>query len=189
MIFQYFLKLSLIFSVFWGSTLFAQTQISLLYTAANPDWKPFETGYGFAIAGEYDFDNGLFVKGFYNDADFTGSGPKVGGENITRWLEAGIGYAFKNQWGQFYTLITYESAEAELTTFEGAGAHFGYRNDFAENWTAILQFGVIYTEFYDNQLEAKLIYNLSDNFAITLGLRDYDEWDLTSYEAGINFYF
>ncbi len=176
-------------SVIISSTVFAQTQISLLYTGANPDWKPYDTGYGFAIAGEYDFDNGLFVKGFYNDADFTGSGPEVGGKNITSWLETGIGYAFKNQWGQFYTLITYENAEAKLTTFEGAGAHFGYRNDFAENWAAILQFGVIYTEFHDSQIEAKLIYNLSENFAITLGLRDYGEWDLTSYEAGISYYF
>ena len=189
MLLKHLLKYSLLLSVFCGSTLLAQTQVSLLYTSANPDWKPFETGHGFAIAGEYDFDNGLFVQGFYNNADFMGSGPEVGGENFTSWLEAGIGYAFKNQWGQFYTLITYESVKSELTTFDGAGAHFGYRNDFADNWAAILQFGVINTDFQDYQIEAKLIYDISDNFAITLGLRDYADWDLTSYEAGISYYF
>jgi len=168
---------------------FAENHFSLLYTGANPDYKPFKSTYGYAVAGEYNFENGLFVSGFYNDTDFMASGPEVGGVNVKSWTEVGVGYAFDHEWGQFYSLITFESIDAEHNTYEGAGAHFGYRNNFAENWTGIMQFGYLDTEFHDFQMQGKLIYNLTNNLALSLGLRDYHDWDYTSYEAGIRYQF
>ncbi len=172
-----------------SNSLLAQNQMELLYTGANPDYKPFETTYGFSITGEYDFDNGLFLSGFYNETDFLASGPEVGNVNVESWLETGIGYAFDHEWGQFYSLITFESITAEHHTYEGFGAHFGYRKDWSENWSTVLQFGYLDTEFHDFQLQAKVNYKISDNFAVTLGLRDYDDWDYTSYEVGIVYRF
>ncbi len=172
-----------------GNIAYAEDHITLLYTAANPDWKLFETTYGYSLTGEYDFDNGLFISGFYNETDFRASGPEVGNVNVQDWTQAGIGYAFDHEWGHFYSLITFESIKAEHNTYEGSGAYFGYQKNFAENWTANVQFGYLDTEFHDFQMEGKLIYNISDNIAVTLGLRDYHDWDYTSYETGIRYQF
>ena len=183
------LPILFISSLFISNSLLAQNQIEFLYSGANPDYKPFETTYGYSITGEYDFDNGLFVSGFYNETDFLASGPEVGKVEVESWLEAGIGYAFNHDWGQFYSLITFESITAKLKTYEGFGAHFGYRKDWSENWSTVLQFGYLDTDFHDFQLEAKVNYKIAENFAVTLGLRDYDDWDYTSYEAGIAYRF
>lgn len=179
------LPILIISSLFISNSLVAQDQIELLFTGANPDYKPFESTYGYSITGEYDFSSGLFLSGFYNETNFLASGSKVGNVNVQSWLETGIGYAFDHEWGQFYSLLTFESIAAEHRTYEGFGAHFGYRKDWATNWSTVLQLGYLDTDFHDFQLQAKVNYKIADNFAITVGLRDYANWDYTSYEAGL----
>ena len=183
------MKTLLLLALILPTTLFADSQFAVLYTAANPDYSPFDDGHGFSIKAEYDFDNGLFLTGFYNGTDFRASGPEVGNLHIDSWLETGIGYSFDHRWGTFYSLITFEKITADSQTLEGFGAHFGYRKDFSQDWNAILQFGHIDTEFHDYQLELMVNYKLADNFSITVGLRDYADWDYTSYEAGFIYRF
>ena len=129
------------------------------------------------------------MAGFFNETDFLASGPEVGRVEVESWLEAGVGYSINHKWGQFYTLLTYESITAKSKTFDGFGAHLGYRNNIYENLAGIIQFGYLETEFHDFQLEAKLIYKISGNLALTLGLRDYDDRDYTSYETGVIYRF
>jgi len=172
-------------SLFITNQHYADSELELLYTAANADYKPFESSYGFSISGKYNFENGLFISGFFNETDFLASGPEVGSVNVESWLEAGIGYTFEHDWGQFYSLITFETITAKNQTYDGYGAHFGYQKNFSANLSTILQFGYLDTGFHDYQLQAKVKYKITKDITVSLGLRDYDDWDYTSYEAGV----
>lgn len=183
------LQKCLLLSLLLTVNLSADTNLELMFSVTNPDYKPFQSEEGVAFNGAYSFDNGLFISGYYNATDFTASGPEVGGETVKSWAEAGVGYAFDSQWGHYYSLITLESIDTENKTYDGYGAHFGYRNDFAEDWSGTLQFGYIDTGFDDWQLLVKLYYDISDRVDLTLGIRDYHLWDMTNYEAGIKFKF
>ncbi|PCJ50944.1 MAG: hypothetical protein COA74_00280 [Gammaproteobacteria bacterium] len=183
------LQLFLLGTLLLSSTLFADSEISILYSSANPDYKPFESTFGYALSGQFNFENGLFVSGYFNETDFKASGPFVGNVDVTSWSEVGIGYSFAHKWGQFYSLITFEKIDTEFKTFDGYGAHFGYRNDFAKDWTGVIQLGYIDTDFTDWQLIGKLFYSVSDTLSLTFGIRDYDNWDYTNYEAGVVFRF
>ncbi|RLA04162.1 MAG: hypothetical protein DRQ47_03855, partial [Gammaproteobacteria bacterium] len=109
---QLFLLVSFSVSgLLFSSQLMAQTQLELLYTGVNPDYKPYSTSYGAAIAGQYDFDNGLFVNGYFNAIEFEPSGPDAGHLTVKSWAEAGLGYAFDHDWGQFYSLLTVKSID------------------------------------------------------------------------------
>jgi len=175
--------------LFMSGSLFAETQLELMYSASNPDYKPYKSTSGTAISGQFDFSNGLFLSGYFNETDFPGSGPKVRQFNVESWTEVGVGYTFDHEWGEFYSLITIESVDTQTKTFDGYGAHFGYRNQFSEQLTGVIQLGHIDTDFGDWQLIGKLYYQVSDNIALTLGIRDYDSWDYTNYETGIVFRF
>jgi len=183
------LQLFLLGTLLFSTQLIADSEVSILYSAANPDYKPFESTFGYALNGQYNFENGLFVSGYFNETDFKASGPLVGGVDVNSWSEVGIGYSFDHDLGQFYTLITFESIDTELKTYDGYGAHFGYRNNFVQDWTGVVQLGYIDTEFDDWQLIGKLYYSLTDNLSLTLGIRDYNNWDYTNYEAGVVFRF
>ena len=167
----------------------ADSNLALMYSATNADYKPFDTSNGTSLSGELGFDNGLFLSVYYNDTNFLASGPYVGRTPVESWLEAGIGYAFKDEWGNFYSLISIENVKTTNNTIEGYGAHFGYSKNFSNDWTTVIQLGRINAEIYDWQLVAKLHYQITENFGLTLGLRDYDKWDYTNYEAGIIFRF
>lgn len=183
------MKILLIINFLISNVLQAESEIVLLYSAANPDYKPFESTFGIAISGEWAFNNGLFLSGYHSNTNFKPGGPDAGGATVKSWTEIGLGYSFHSQWGDFYSLLTLENIEAINKTFKGYGAHFGYRNNFADDWSALLQLGYIDTEFKDWQLVAKLQYDVTKNIGLTLRLRDYDKWDHTIYEAGIVFKF
>ena len=169
--------------------LIADTELAVLYTGSNPDYKPFDSGYGYTISGQYDFENGLFLSGFYDATDFKASGPEVGSVNVEDWLQTGIGFQFENGYGHFYSLITYDSISAINHSYDGFGAHFGYLFNLTEKLEGTVQVGYINTGFDDIQLEGRLNYHLTDSFLITLRLRDYDVWDMTSYGGGFIYRF
>ena len=160
------------------------TELEILYTDVNPDYSPFPNGDGVALGIEHNFDNGLFATGYFNSADFTASGPEVGREEVNSWFTAGVGYRFDKTEG-FYSLLTLESVDTESESYDGFGIHLGYQADFSENWAGLLQVGYIDTEFSDYHIKAKLLYRVSDDIALTIGLRDYHEWDYVSYEGGV----
>ncbi len=177
-----------------SSSLLADTEIAIMYGAANPDYKPFETTYDYSISGRYEFENGLFLNGYYSETDFLPSGPYVGGTRVSNWQEVGLGFTFNHEWGEFYSLLSIEDIETQVDTIDGYGAHFGYNNQFAQDWKATMQLGRIKTtlddwQLYDWQLLGKLNYQVSDNLSLTFALRDYDKWDYTNYEAGVIFHF
>jgi len=172
----------------------ADGQIEVLYSANNPDYKPFHTPYGTAFSGQYNFENGLFLSGYYTDNAFFPSGPYAGNNKVKTWSEIGIGFAFSDDYfsadkGTFYSLITSEIVDLETGSKNGFGAHFGYLYDFSDRWKGVIQLGRIETDFYDWQLIGKLYYKISDQFQLTFHLRDYDKWDYTNYEAGIVYHF
>jgi len=175
--------------LFCSKLLATDSEVGLWYTGANPDYKPFESEYGFAFTISSQYDSGLFSKLLHNDTDFRASGPEVGGVQIQSWTEVGMGYTFPEQWGNFYSYLSYSSIDSALTSYSGLGIHLGYEKHWSKSWRGLIQFGYIDTDFHDFQLEGQLFYQLNDDFSVNLGLRDYHDWDYTSYEAGITYYF
>ena len=168
-----------------SSQVFADNKIALMYGGTNPDHKPLDTPYGFSLSGEFDLSNGLFVAGYFRETDFVPGGPDAAGATITGWTEISIGHAFTDEWGEFYSMISLESIKTDRKTIDGYGAHFGYRINFTDALSGVLQLGYIKTDFEDWQLVERLEYKLTDSLALTFSLRDYDKWDYTNYEAGI----
>ena len=163
----------------------ADSEVSIVYSVANPDYKPFESTDGYAIDGRFYFDNGVFLSGYFNETDFKASGPYVGNVDVESWAELGVGFSFDHDSGKFYSLITVENIDTAQKVYDGYGVHIGYSNNFSRNWMVVAQAGYLDTDFDDWQLMGRLYYALSDVFGLTLGIRDYDSWDYTHYEAGV----
>ena len=172
-----------------SNNIVADSEVSIVYSVANPDYKPFESTGGYAISGQFYFDNGLFLSGYFNETDFKASGPYVGNVDVESWAELGVGFSFDHEIGKFYSLITVESIDTAQKVYDGYGVHIGYVKNLTHNWKVVAQAGYLDTNFDDWQLMGQIDYALSDVFSLTIGIRDYDSWDYTNYEAGVVFRF
>jgi hypothetical protein len=165
-----------------------QNQVGLWYTGANPDYKPFKTKHGLALTYERAFRQDYFARLYFNETDFTASGPEVGFENITSWTELGFGVEHDILPG-LYSYYSYTDVQSEDTSFDGFGIHVGYRWHWNQEWHSLIQVGHLDTGFSDIQLIGKLNYQFHPSASFSLAIKDHADWDLTSYEAGVVYRF
>ena len=86
-----------------SNNIVADSEVSIVYSVANPDYKPFESTGGDAISGQFYFDNGLFLRRYFNETDFKATGPYVGHAAVERGAEIGVGFSFEHEVGKFYS--------------------------------------------------------------------------------------
>ena len=161
------------------------TEIGIWHSSANPDWKPFDTGTGWAITYKHDVSDALFARVNYYDTSFRASGPEVGQTEVNNWTEYGLGYSLDSFFNGLYVYGSYTDVSAASGPLNGPGIHIGYFYQFAEHWSGFIQVGQIDTGFFDVQLEFQMHYQLSDNLNLALGLRDHHDWDMTNYHVGV----
>lgn len=160
------------------------------YTGANPDFKPFETGYGFAANLEYQTESQFFGRLEIDMTEFRASGPEVGRTEVSDWLEYGIGYQLDSLLKGLYIYASYTDVSATgRDDLHGTGIHLGYQWHWSEKLSSSFQVGQIDTGFFDVQMQVRLNYHLDDNLSVGLRLRDHHDWDLTSYQLGISYQF
>lgn len=162
------------------------SELGFWYTGANPDYKPFSTDYNFGLTWEQQLTDDSAFSLMYNDTDFNPSGPVVGSIRVNSWVEVGYEYFLAED---LYVMASYTTVDTTRGTEDGFGIHIGYDIDWTDSLYSSLQFGLIDTGFSDYQLIGSLNYELTEQFEIAFKLRDYHEWDYTSYEFGVIFSF
>ena len=165
------------------------SEIGLWYSAANPDFKPFDTEYGWALTLEHDVTDDWFVKFNHYDSDFQASGPRVGGLRVDYWQEVGAGYNLDHLFENLYVYASYTQISTTGEDLDGPAIHLGYRTEFSKEWSGFIQVGQLDTGFFDIQLEIQMQYQLNDALCIAFGLRDHHKWDMTNYHLGVKWQF
>ncbi len=163
--------------------------IGLWYSAANPDYKPFETGYGWAITLEQYLSDDWQLKYNHYETDFPGSGPEVSGIDIETWQEFGVAYDLDEVLEGLYLYASYTEVTATDQSLTGPGYHIGYRLHWSNGWSGFIQVGEVDTGFFDIQLEAQAQYQWTKNLSLAIGLRDHHKWDMTNYHLGLKWQF
>lgn len=161
------------------------TELGVWHSSANPDWKPFDTGTGWAVTFKYDVTDDFFTRVNYYDTSFRASGPEVGFVEVNNWTEYGLGYSLDALLDGLYVYGSYTDVSTIDGALDGPGIHVGYFYEFADDWSGFLQVGQIDTGFFDVQLEFQLQYQLTNNLNLALGLRDHHDWDMTNYHVGV----
>ena len=167
----------------------AASEIGFWYSAANPDFKPFDTEYGWALTLEHDVSEDWFVRFNHYDTNFQASGPRVGGVRVEYWQEFGAGYNLDNLIENLYVYASYSEISTTGESLDGPAIHLGYRTQWSKEWSGFVQVGQLDTGFFDVQLEAQLQYQLNDAFSVAIGLRDHHKWDMTNYHLGVKWQF
>ena len=174
---------------FISHSVISASSIGIWHSSANPDWKPFDTGTGWAATLDYDVTENLFARVNYYDTSFRASGPEVGRREVNNWSEYGLGYSLGAIFDGLYVYASYTDVSTINGALDGPGIHLGYRYKFAEDWSGFIQVGQIDTGFFDVQLEVQLQYQITEDLNLAVGLRDHHDWDMTNYHVGLSWDF
>ena len=167
-------------------------ELDVSYSEANPDYKPFTNGEGETLHARVMWQQWHgFVR--YANAEFQPSGEVAGG-TIKDWWAVGGAYEhrFSSQWSalvgaslQGLTRVTGAQEEDE----DGYEVALGARWQMLDSLRLGVDVGVMDLVIDDWSLNAELRYEVSEPVYVVARLRDYADFDLTYYEAGLGLRF
>lgn len=155
---------------------------------ARPEWNDFGSHRSLAIRGSAALTERWHAFGRYSDPQIRISG--AGRGRIARdWLAAGIGYSWPISDG-FHLVAGATAQRVELggETETGYGLQAGARMRLARLELAT-EAGTLDLGWRDVSIAAEALLHITDELSITSHIRDFDDWDYTSYEAGLRYHF
>lgn len=155
---------------------------------ARPEWNDFGSHRSVALRGSAALTGGWHAFGRYSDPQIRISG--AGRGRIARdWLVAGVGYVWPISDG-FHLVAGATAQRVELggEPETGYGLQTGVRMRLARLEFAT-ELGTLNLGWRDVSIAAEALVYLTDKLSITSHIRDFDDWDYTSYEAGLRYHF
>lgn len=169
--------------------------IELAYSENNPDEKSLENGTGFTLSGSVPLAGRLYGFGRFNhaEADLCWEECPLQTRTIHTmddWLVLGLGYHWPLKENTDLTAaIDYQSVELDGSREHGGGVLLGIRTRPADRWDLSFQIGYFNLEFDDFQLVGEVAYKISERLDVVGRLRDFNDWDYSSYEGGVRYRF
>ena len=155
----------------------------------NPDYSPFENGHGFSLMASKTLLSSLFIEGQYIKAKI-----KVGGDlqsrELTDWWH--LGTFLKTDLSSKLHLIggvALQGTHLAGQNESGFSLQVGFRSLPFKRLEFNMRVGYLDLFIKDLQTIIEANYHLTDNFSIALRIRDYADWDYSSYEGGIRYNF
>ena len=167
-------------------------ELDMSYSEANPDYKPFPNGEGETLHGRLGWKNWQgFVR--YANAEFQPSGEVAGG-TIKDWWAVGAAYRYElsSDW-----VVRAGVSIQELTRVINGNEDTENGHEFAVGtlWQPLeslrfgLDVGVMDVVIDDWSLHFEARYQIQKPVYLVARLRDYADFDLTYYEAGLGLAF
>ncbi len=169
----------------------AESYAELARATVNPDYKPYPNGTGVVAQARFELPADFFAFARFNETGFRPSGPVVGkfkeGED---WTILESGYQLTRFAGfDLEVGASYQAVWLDDQREDGYGIH---ANIATMPWSWLkfsLDLAYVDLVLQDIALTADLALMVTEQFGVTLRLHDHSDWDFTSYEAGLRYYF
>lgn len=169
--------------------------IELVYSENNPDEKSLANQGGFTVSGSMPLSSRFYGFGWFNHAEIELCWEECPLQNriihtMDDWLLLGLGYHWPLRDNTDLTAaIDYQSVDLDGSREHGGGVLLGVRTRPTDAWGLGLQVGYFKLEFDDFQIIGDVTYKISENLDIVGHIRDFNDWDYTSYEGGFRYRF
>ncbi len=169
----------------------AESYAELARATVNPDYKPFANGTGVVAQARLDLPADFFLFARFNETTFRPSGPVVGkyreGED---WTIVETGYQITRFAGFDLSVGgSYQAVWLDNQREDGFGMHTNLATMPWPWFKFSLDLAYVDLVMQDIALTADLALMVTDQLGVTLRLHDHSDWDFTSYEAGLRYYF
>ncbi|MGQ0701357.1 MAG: hypothetical protein ACT4PZ_24330 [Panacagrimonas sp.] len=169
----------------------ADTYAELLYANVNIDFKPFPDEYGVHIFGSVDVHPRVTIFGGSNFTEFQPSGPVLGRyRSADDWTTVGAEFAlWKNASAALVAGGAYQSVKLDEDREGGSSFHLGGRWRPHDRVRLGLNVGYLDLVVDDITLIASAAFALTRRLAWSFRVEDHSDWDFTTYETGLRWYF
>lgn len=189
----------LLIGILGASAVYAGAQdyqyIELVYSENNPDEKNLTNGTGFTLAGSMHLNSRFYSFGWLNHAEVELCWLECFKQSriihtMNDWLMLGLGYHWPLRDNTDLTAaINYQSAELDGSREHGGGILLGVRTRPVEALNLAVQAGYFRLEFDDFQIIGEATYQITEHLDFVGRIRDFNDWDYSSYEGGLRYRF
>ena len=155
----------------------------------NPDYSRFENGQGFSLAVSKTLSSIFFVDGRYTKAHIRVGGD-IQGREITDWWHLGM-FLRNDLTSRFHVVggVALQGTKLAGDNESGFSVQLGLRSLPFERVEVNVSIGYLDLVIEDFQTIIEANYRLTENLSIGVRIRDYADWDYSSYEGGVRYNF
>jgi len=163
--------------------------VELAYADGNPDHKPYANADGYALILNKDLNGAFFLVASYNREKFNVGGA-LSGREVSDWTSAGPFWRWQCH-PRFHLVVgaTWQHAALDGKKQDGYALQIGFRSRPLDRVEFNLMFGYLDLVIDDIQTIGGIYLQLIPSLDLGFRVRDYADWDYTSYEGGLRFHF
>jgi hypothetical protein len=163
--------------------------IEVAAATGNPDYSPFDNGLGYSLLLSKSLSDIFFLHANYTRAIFAVGG-ELGGRKLSDWGTLGLGARIAvHPRLHLLTGGSWQGAILDDGTESGYAVHLGLRSQLHDRVEFNLVFSYLDLVITDIQTIGEIYFRMTDSLDLGLRVRDYADWDYTSYEAGLRYHY
>lgn len=159
------------------------------YATGNSDWKQYRHGGGYSLILNKDLIWNTFLMAAYTREEFRIGGP-IQGRELSDWIAVGPAWRWEvHPRFHLVTAATWQRAVLDDENEDGYGLHVGFRSRPFDRLEINFLIGYLDLVIEDVQAIGEVYLQLLPWLDLGARVRDYADWDYTSYEGGLRFHF